>query len=531
MASQPLSPAIEHSIAKVRAAALGNHLAWTKYAFRWSEKRRLLVAPHIEIISSVFDDILAGRRKRVILNIGPRHGKTETGVKSLSSRIFARNPNARIMHTSYSDELVQKNSRNVRGVVTTEQFKLAFPETRMAPDSFAKKHWNTTQGGEFHAVSTSSAVTGFECGMDGDPFDGMLIIDDPEKASGMSSAPYRSQMKDVVGQTISTRLNHDDTPVLLIQQRTHPDDVSHWLMSGGTGDKWDVLCFAAISDTGRPPEHYYEYSHANIIDYQIHTGALWPERKPLEALYRIRDAQEDLDSDEPRGKRVFAAQYQQNPNDVSVALFEEAWLESFTPKDIPWSMDRITLRIDTAQKALGRNDHTSMVTIGDDRRDPDQLWLLDVDRCRKEFPDLVDWIVAHCKRLYAMQTNTLKFTRIIIEDANIGAALAAVLKVNLRKEKIFVRVELTPKYGSKFDRALEAVPYLQQGRVRICDEKLAWTHPRRPEEAELEGIKVFREEFRTFNEADTHTSDDTLDPLIWEIVCKWGGAKVNSRFR
>lgn len=516
---------------KIRYAAEGNHLRWSKYAFRWSDKRKLIVAPHIEIIASVFDDMLAGRRKRVLINIPPRHGKTELGVKALSSRIFAVNPSARIMHTSYSDELVQKNSRNVKGVLTSEQFKQAFPETRMAADSFAKKHWNTTQGGEFHAVSTSSAVTGFECGMDGDPFDGMLIIDDPEKASGMSSPPYRSQMKDVAGQTIGTRLNHDNTPVLVIQQRTHSDDVSNWLMAGGTGDVWDVLCFQAISETGRYPEHYNSYSHARMIDYQIHAGALWQERKPLEALYRIRDAQEDMDSDEPRGKRVFASQYQQNPSDVSISLYEEAWLESFASKDLPWSMDRITVRIDTAQKAAGKNDHTGMATFGHDKRDPNCFYILDIDRARKEFPDLIEWIVAHCKRLWAMQTNSCKFTLITIEDANIAAATVAVLKLRLKAEGIYVRLELTPKYGSKFDRALEATPYLQQGRVKISDEKLPYTHPRRTEEADMEGVKAFREEFRTFNEADSHVSDDTLDPVIWEICTKWGGAKVNSRFR
>ena len=122
----------------IQLAAERSHLRWSRYAFRWTEKRKLIVAPHIEIIASVFDDILLGKRKRVLLNIAPRHGKTELGVKSLSSRIFARNPNARIMHTSYSDELVQKNSRNVKSVLTSEAFKAAFLSTRMAPDSFEK---------------------------------------------------------------------------------------------------------------------------------------------------------------------------------------------------------------------------------------------------------------------------------------------------------------------------------------------------------------------------------------------------------
>lgn len=515
---------------KIVYAAQASHLKWSQYAFKWTEKRQLLVAPHIRIIASVFDDILAGRRKRVLINICPRHGKTELGVKSLSSRIFAVNANARIMHTSYSDELVQKNSRNVRGVITTEQFKQAFPDSRMAPDSFAKKHWNTTEGGEFHAVSTSSAVTGFECGMGGDPFDGMLIIDDPEKASGMSSAPYRSQMKDVVGQTIGTRLNHDDTPVLVIQQRTHPDDVSNWLMSGGTGDVWDVLCFQAISATGRPPKHYEDYSHANLIDYQIHTGALWPERKPLEALLRIRDAQEDADADEPRGKRVFASQYQQDPSDAKLSLFEEEWLQTYDPSEMPWSLDRMTVRIDTAQKSAMKNDHTGMVTFADDRRNPDVSYILDVDRARKEFPDLVDWIVAHCKRLWLMQTRTLKFTKVTIEDANIGAALLAVLRVRLRQEKVLVQLALTSKYGSKFDRALESVPYFQQGRILIPNGRTAYTHPSR-RDGDADCIAVLKDEFKTFNESDTHMTDDTLDPVIWEVVSKWGGVKGASRFR
>jgi hypothetical protein len=189
------------------------------------------------------------------------------------------------------------------------------------------------------------------------------------------------------------------------------------------------------------------------------------------------------------------------------------------------------VRIDTAQKSATKNDHTGMVTFADDRRNPEVTYIIDVDRERKEFPDLVEWIVAHCKRLWRMQTNTLKFTTIIIEDANIGAALMAVLKVRLRQEKVMVQIKLTEKYGSKFDRALEAVPYLQQGRVLIPSERIAYAHPPRKGDADMAGIAVLREEFRTFNEADTHVSDDTLDPVIWEVVSKWGGAKKNTRFR
>ena len=494
-------------------------MEWTRFAYKAIAKRPLLLSPHIELISQTLDRVMSGEITRLLINFPPRHGKTLLGVQSLSSRIMGVNPNARIMHTSYSQSLVQKNSRAVKQVLETKWFNTTFPRCQVAKDSYAKAHWNTTEGGEFHAVSTSSQTTGFECGIDGNPFDGLLICDDPEKAGDMSSAPYRNEIKDVVGQTITTRLNHENTPVIVIQQRLHADDISNWLMSGGTGDRWHVLCLQALSETGRPPEHYRDYSHADIIDYQLEPGPLWPARKSREALLKIRDAQEDTASDEPRGARVFAAQYQQAPSDSSIAMYDGSWLRYYTVKDIPWSLSEVTMRIDTAQKGGKGSDFHGMAVFGADKRDGSAIYLLDADNMRGEFPDLVDWLVAHIERLWAMQTQTLHFTKVTIEDANIGAALMAVLKVKLTEKGIRVAIGLTPKHGSKFERAAEALPYWQQGRILIPSERTRFMG-----RDGLVGIKQFETEFKTFSEADTHASDDILDPVVWELVTRFGGA-------
>jgi len=502
-----------------KAVALERHLRWTRASFNWVNKRKLLPSPHIEMISAALDRVMAGKSTRLLINMPPRYGKTLLGVQALSSRILAKNPGARIMHTSYSQSLVQKNSRAVKQVLETEGFQQAFPEARIAHDAYAKAHWNTTAGGEFHAVSTSSQITGFEAGIGDNPWDGCLIIDDPEKSSDMTSAPYRSEMKDVVGQAITTRLNHERTPVIVIQQRLHADDISNWLMSGGTGDRWDVLCLQALSETGRPPEHYRDYSHADVIPYQLEPGPLWPERKSREALLKIRDAQEDTSTDEPRGARVFAAQYQQSPSDTSIAMYDPAWLRYYGVKDLPWSLSDITLRIDTAQKGSKGSDYNGLAIFGHDKRDPSIAYLLDADNLRGEFPELVDWVVSHAERLWALQTQALNFTRITIEDANIGAALMAVLKVKFAEKGIRVALGLTPKHGSKFQRAAEALPYWQQGRLLIPSERTRFMG-----RDGLAGVRQFETEFKTFSEADTHASDDILDGVVWEIVTRFGGA-------
>lgn len=508
----------------VRHIAKSDHYRWCRASYGWVNRLPLLASPHTALICQQVDRVLSGEINRLLINMPPRHGKTETCVTGVSTRVLAVNPQARLMHTSYSDNLVQKNSRAIQLVLGTRQFVDCFPETRISRDSRGRKHWNTTAGGEFHAASQRSEITGFECGRGPDPWDGLLIIDDPEKASDMTSAPYRNATKDNVGQVISTRLNHDLTPVIVIQQRLHADDCSNWLLSGGTGDVWTTLCLQALSDTGRPPEHYRDYSHCDLVDYHIEPGALWPARRGVEALLKIRDAREDDSSKEPRGARVFQAQYQQNPGGVATAMYDKAWLQWYATDDIPWSLSEMVLRIDTAQKGGAAADFHGMALLGHDKRDDSQIYVLAADQKRAEFPALVEWVVTECKRIAALQTQTLKFTSIIIEDANIGAALMAVLKVRLNEERIRVNVSLTPSYGSKFERAAEALPYWQQGRVLFPSERTRFMGAEG-----MVGIGSLEVQYATFTEADTHASDDILDCVVWHVVSVFGGAG-GSRF-
>lgn len=476
------------------------------------------------LVSSALDRVMRGEIKRLLINMPPRHGKTELAVVGLSSRIFALNPQANIMHGTYGNPLAQLNSRRVKEVLETAKFRESC-DAEVKLDAKASSHWETRQGGTFHAVSTSSAVTGFECGIAGDPRDGCLIIDDPQKSQNIGSAIYRESTKENVSQMISSRLNHDDTPVIVIQQRLHADDISAFLMNGGTGDDWHVLALQALSDHGRPPESYSKFTSAKIIDYQLEPGALWPWRRDEEGLLKIRDAREDESNNEPRGKRIFAAQYQQEPSGTDSALYEADYLDFYEESDLPPTLSDLRMRIDTAQKGTGKNDHHAFALFGYNKRDRSRVYLLEAGRKRCDFPELVDWLIEQIERFYKFNGQTINFNQITIEDANIAAALKATLAVKMNEKKIRVGLKLTQKYGDKFARAQEALPYFQQRRLLVPKSKTKFT-----ESITIAGIKAFRDEFETFNENDTHQSDDILDCVVWEVVGEYGSLSKGGKF-
>ncbi len=205
------------------------------------------------------------------------------------------------------------------------------------------------------------------------------------------------------------------------------------------------------------------------------------------------------------------------------ALFREEWLGEYI--HTPVTLSSGYLRIDTAQKGEKTSDFHGLVAMGYDKRDPLHMYVLDAQRKQCEFPDLADWVVEYAQHLKEFESQTFSFSRITIEDANVGAALQSMLRTKLREAGIKVNVQLTPRYGSKFDRALEAVNWFEQGRVLFPKGVTGW------QKDKGEGLKALRKEYLSFTETDTHASDDLLDPLIWEVVSRFGNGDPNGSGR
>jgi predicted phage terminase large subunit-like protein len=171
--------------------------------------------------------------------------------------VFGKVPDCEFIHISYSATLAANNAFQTRNLVQETAFKRVFPEFKLRDDSKAKDDWRTVAGGVCYAQGTGGTITGFGAGKIRKEFGGAIIIDDPHKASEASSDTIRGNVIEWFQNTLESRTNSPDTPIIVIMQRLHEQDLAGWLLDGGNGEEWEHLCLPAIQPDG---------------------SALWPEK-------------------------------------------------------------------------------------------------------------------------------------------------------------------------------------------------------------------------------------------------------------
>lgn len=309
----------ELAVAKVKC--LKSLLFHTRYFFKHQYNRKFIIGEHHEIISEALERILRGELKRLIINIAPRYGKTELAVKSFISHGLALNPSAKFIHLSYADDLALDNSETVKDLITTDAYQQLFPEVQIKKDAKAKNKWYTTKNGGVLARAAGGQVTGFGAGQVDEQedydnwlndieqngltdldkklqFGGAIIIDDPVKPEDADSDTAREKVNSRFDSTIRNRVNSRNTPIVVIMQRLHPNDLAGYLQRDGEQDEWEVISLPCIKSDG---------------------SALWPFKHTVEELKAMRKSNEI----------VFERQFMQNPKPKAGLLFPEQELNFF----------------------------------------------------------------------------------------------------------------------------------------------------------------------------------------------------------
>lgn len=291
----------------IRAFCLSGTLNYTRYFFKARFGRKFVVNDHHVKICQALDDVIDGKIKKLIINIAPRYSKTELVVKNFISYGLAINPSAKFLHLSYSDDLANDNSEEVRDIVKSEEYKHVFPYVDIKKTSDAKKKWYTTEGGGMYATAAGGQVTGFGAGAvdeendlskeleefkPSSKFAGALIIDDPVKPEDAISDTPREKVNQRFETTIRNRVNSRNTPIIIIMQRLHEHDLCGYLMETEPGE-WSVLSLPAI---------VYEDGKEK---------ALWEFKHTLEELYRMQRV----------NSYVFETQYMQNPTPMEGLMY------------------------------------------------------------------------------------------------------------------------------------------------------------------------------------------------------------------
>lgn len=319
---------------KVAKVACQNSLLFHSRYFFWKKTGgRYAVKEHHEQICECLELVLAGKLTKVIINIAPRYGKTELFVKNLIAHALSLNATAKFIHVSYSDELARDNSDAVRDTIKSDTYKQLFPDVQISNKTDSKKKWYTTAGGGVYAVSAGGAVTGMGAGKvdkvltaqellqqqiqaekdelelldfikqfekdfeDKQDFAGAFIFDDPIKPDDAESEGKREKINQRFDSTFRNRANSRRTPFIVGGQRTHPHDLSGYLMETD-GFTYDV------EEAMKNPDIWFVLSIPVIQDYGLETEhALWPEKHNMHELKVM----------EEKIPITFQRQFMQNP--------------------------------------------------------------------------------------------------------------------------------------------------------------------------------------------------------------------------
>ena len=346
------------------------------------------IGAHHARLAKLFEEIAQGKRKRVIVNIAPRHGKSELISYLAPAWFLGNHPAKKVIMASHTADLAVNFGRRVRNLVGSDQYKDIFPDISLQADSKSASRWGTNFNGEYFAIGVGGALAGR--GAD------LFIIDDPHSEQDaklgksdvflpawewFQSGPLQRLMPGGAIVVVMTRWSKLDLTGQIVNQMVKNDDV----------DQWEVVEFPAILQ--------------NSMGEEV---PLWPEFWSIEEL-QARRAAIDI--------RYWNAQYLQNPVSEEGALIKREWWNIWEEEDPP-VCEFIIMTLDAAQEANNRADYNALTTWGvffNEDVNNYNIILLNAIKQRLEFPEL--------KQLCIEEYREWEPDAFIVEKKSNGAAL------------------------------------------------------------------------------------------------------------
>lgn len=346
-----LSLVEELNQAKDRASAQTDFLSFVKIV--WPA---FIEGNHHKVMSDAFNRIADGSLKRLIINMPPRHTKSEFASHLFPAWYLGRYPDKKVIQTAHTAELAVGFGRKVRNLVNSEDYKNVFGEVSLASDSKAAGRWSTNKKGEYFAIGVGGAVTGK--GAD------ILVIDDPhsEQEAALNDPSIYDKTYEWYTSGPRQRLQPGGAICVVMTRWSKKDLTGQIIKSSverGGSDEWEVIELPAILPSGSP---------------------LWPGFWPIDQL-------EALKAELPLSK--WSAQYQQDPTSEESAIVKREWWREW-PRREPPPCEFIIQSWDTAFLAKETADYSACTTWGVfyDENGNSNIILLDALQERLEFPDL-----------------------------------------------------------------------------------------------------------------------------------------------
>ena len=310
---------------------------------------------HHYIIAEKLQRVAKGELKRLIINMAPRHTKSEFASFLFPAWMMGRNPRMKIIQATHTTELAVNFGRKTKNLIDSDDYKMVFPDVKLAADSKASGRWDTSSGGMYYAVGVGSNLAG----RGGD----LVIIDDPHsEQTAMSNNGFEDAWDWYTGGP-RQRLQPGGS-IVLVQTRWAEKDMTGQLMRAmakdDRADQWEIVELPAIFEDGKP---------------------CWPEFWRLDDLTAVR-------ASIPPSK--WNAQYQQNPTGEENAIIPREWWRRWEKERIP-QLQYVIQSYDTAFSKRETSDYSAITTWGvffPEEGGAPNLILLDSKKGRWDFPEL-----------------------------------------------------------------------------------------------------------------------------------------------
>ena len=313
-------------------------------------------------MADAFEQVAKGELKRLIINMPPRHTKSEFASYLFPAWFLGMYPEKKVIQTAHTAELAVGFGRKVRNLIQNEDFQKVFSGVNLSADSKAAGRWNTNKRGDYFAIGVGGAVTGK--GAD------ILIIDDPHSEQDAATGAYNPEVFDKVYEWYTSGPRQRLQPggaIIIVMTRWSKRDLTGQILKNSIqrdgSAEWKLIELPAILDSGK---------------------ALWPEFWNIEEL-------KSLKAELPVAK--WSAQYQQDPTSEEGALIKREWWKEWKQEEPP-PCEAIIQSWDTAFLKTQRADYSACTTLGvfyhpdDTGKDRANLILLHAFKEKYEFPEL-----------------------------------------------------------------------------------------------------------------------------------------------